>query len=73
MIELPGKGNFARSRGRILGIVDGIEFFDFVLGIIGDHHFNGAQHREAAQGPAIEVLAHRVFEHGDVGDAVDTW
>ena len=41
----------------------------FRLGIIGDHDFDRPQHRQAAQGAFVQVLADGMFEHRDVGDA----
>ena len=56
-VELAAEGHFARAGGRVLGVVDGVEFLDLAFGIVGDDDFEGPQHRQAAQGAAVEVLA----------------
>lgn len=38
-VEFSGEGDFARTGGGVFGVVDGIEVFDFILGVIIDDDF----------------------------------
>ena len=59
-----------RFRGRIFGVVGGVEFLEVVFGNVGDDHLNRAQDSEAALGVAVQIVTNGVLEHGDISEAV---
>ena len=68
--KLAREGNLARAGVRVLGVVDGVEPFDGVLGEVVDHDAHGVEDAHAAEGRAVEVVADAGFEKGEFRGAL---
>ncbi len=69
-VEHPRERNFSRSHRRIFRVVDGVELLDLVLGIILDDDPQRVQHGHYPGGALVEILANRILEHHQIGEAV---
>ncbi len=69
-IEFAAEAQAARARGRVVGMVDGVDLLELAFGIILDDDLQRTQNRHAPQGRFVENLAHGKVEHGHIDHAV---
>ena len=69
-IQLARKRHLAVAGRRILRVVDDVDVLDLVLRVIGDHDLQRPQHAHDPRRPAVEIVAHAVFELRDVDDVL---
>ena len=70
-VDFAGEQHLADTRGRVFRIVHRVDLDHFARGEIGQHDLDRIEHREAAEGFLVQLVADGVFEHGHVGQAVE--
>lgn len=58
------------AAGSILGVVEGVDLLEVVLGQVHQGDLQGPEHRHAALGAHVEVLADGMLQDGHLGVAL---
>ena len=69
-VEDLGKRHLAAAHRRVFRIVDGVQLFDEIIGVVVDHNLDRIDDGHDAGGAAIEILAQAMLQELELDDAV---